>query len=215
MIHLIRFFLKYGRIALLWSVLDFVFVFPSYGVAPSALTDTFWLKKIEDYLNTSKNWKAHFEQFNPDGSYLLGTFFISRPGKLRLMYTYPSKDQTLMADGRWLIIYSAATEELTTLPLNETPAYFLLQDPISFSQEITVKGLDAEEGTLKLTLIRTQDPEAGHLQLIFQKDPLRLIRWTTTDAQRMKTTVKIKDMQPVPRLDPKLFVFERPDLLAP
>ena len=69
----------------------------------SASNPSEWLAQIEYYMNASKTWEATFEQLNPNGSLYQGKFFLQRPGKMCLIYTYP-KTQTMIADGSWLII---------------------------------------------------------------------------------------------------------------
>lgn len=178
----------------------------------AALSPTEWLAQIEQYMNASKTWEATFEQLNPNGSLYQGQFFLQRPGKMRLIYTYP-KTQTLIADGSWLIIQDQENDELTTLALKDTPAEFFLRESIGFSEGVTVTDFSAEEGRIKITLIRTREPEGGSLTLTFTQKPLQLIQWITIDANQLKTVINLKDIQRGMIVDPKLFVFDHPDLL--
>ena len=178
----------------------------------SASNPSEWLAQIEYYMNASKTWEATFEQLNPNGSLYQGKFFLQRPGKMCLIYTYP-KTQTMIADGSWLIIQDKENDELTTLALKDTPAEFFLRESIRFSEGVTVTDFSAEDGRLKVTLVRAQEPETGSLTLTFTQAPLQLIQWITIDANQLKTVVNLKDIQRDVALDPKIFVFNHPDFL--
>ena len=171
-----------------------------------------WLSQIERYMNASKTLEAVFEQMNPNGSLYRGKLFLQRPGKMRLIYTYPKK-QNLIADGKWLIIQDQENEELTTLALKETPAEFFLRDTVSFSQDVTVQDFEEDARKIKVSVVRTSDPEAGSLILSFAKTPFQLIQWIIIDANGLKTIVNLQEIKRGVTLDPRLFVFEHPDLL--
>ena len=78
---------------------------------------------------------------------------------------------------------------------------------------MTVTDFSAEDGRLKVTLVRAQEPETGSLTLTFTQAPLQLIQWITIDANQLKTVVNLKDIQRDVALDPKIFVFNHPDFL--
>jgi outer membrane lipoprotein-sorting protein len=178
----------------------------------AAFSQSEWLAKIEQYMNASKTWEASFEQLNPNGSLYEGTFFLERPGKMRLIYTYP-KTQTLIADGTWLIIHDQSNDELTTLSLKDSPAEFFLRDSIQFSQGVTITDFSDQDERIKITLTRTDEPEAGSLTLTFTQNPVRLIQWLTIDANQLKTVVNLKNIRMGGKIDSKLFIFNHPELL--
>ncbi|MGI4851314.1 MAG: LolA family protein [Janthinobacterium lividum] len=176
------------------------------------MTQTQWLKKIETYMNSARTWEANFEQLNPNGSLYEGKFYLQRPGRMRLVYTYP-KDQLMLADGKWLIVHDPSNDELTTLALKETPADFFLKDKIDFSEGVTVQDFDIDEGLIRVTIVRTDEPDAGNLTLTFLQSPLRLIQWTTVDANYLKTVINLKNLRVGKTYEANFFTFNRPELL--
>lgn len=185
---------------------------PSLWSSSDGITQAQWLKRIETYMNKARTWEANFEQLNPNGSLYEGKFYLQRPGRMRLIYTYP-KDQTMLADGKWLIIHDPANDELTTLALKETPADFFLRDKINFSEGVTVQDFDIDQGLIQVTIVRADEPDAGSLTLTFLQSPLRLIQWVTIDANYLKTVINLKDLREGKSYDPSFFTFDRPELL--
>ncbi len=194
----------------------FLMIFSILGQPALSNTDKVdqsqWLRKIENYMNASKAWEAQFEQLNPNGSLYEGKLYLQRPGRLRLVYTYP-KDQIMLADGTWLIIHDPENDELTTLALKETPAFFFLKESIDFSKEVIVQDFEIEDGLVRVTIARSDEPDAGSLTLTFIQNPLKLVQWITLDANQLKTVINLKNIQTKKSYDPSLFVFNRPDLL--
>src|ERR1700744_1809104 len=68
------------------------------ATAPPQAAD---LQAIENYLNGLTTAQADFPFAAPDGSVSHGTFYLSRPKKLRFDYTAP-KGNLLIADGDYV-----------------------------------------------------------------------------------------------------------------
>lgn len=169
-----------------------------------ALDDTKSLAEIQSYLNESQGMTANFEQMDTNGVLLTGTFYLLRPGRLRFHYNKPSTLQ-IFADGKWLVHYDGENQEYTTLALSETPASFLVADPINLmDKQYTVSITDGPVFTL-LTLSKKDEPDLGSLTLKFKKNPLTLIQWIVIDAQGLKTVVNLDRVERRGTFDDGLF----------
>src|SRR4051812_42947145 len=81
------------------------------AAAPTQAAD---LQAIENYLNGLTTAQADFTFAGPDGTVSRGTFYLSRPAKLRFDYTDP-KGNLLIADGDYVIYYDAKQKEASNL----------------------------------------------------------------------------------------------------
>lgn len=166
------------------------------------------IKRVEAYFNHLKTLKATFTQINPNGRISEGRFYISRPGKMRIEYMSPDS-KLIIADGEWLIYHDADHDETTHVPLENSPAYIILQEHVSFQKGVHVIKFSEEQNMLRLTLVRKDDPETGSLTLVLQKEPLQLKEWVILDAQGLETMVRLESLKEGGALDAQLFLFER------
>src|SRR6056300_1054064 len=78
------------------------------------------VEKAENYLNGINTLQARFLQSNPDGGTLEGDLFISRPGKMRLVYDPPTP-MLMVADGVFLIYVDTELNDASHIGLEDTP----------------------------------------------------------------------------------------------
>src|SRR3954462_7908104 len=90
------------------------------------------LKKAETYLNGITAMQSRFVQVDADGTSHEGDLYISRPGKMRLVYDPPTK-MLMVADGKFLIYVDKEMNDVSHIDLNDTPAGLLLKSNLSFS----------------------------------------------------------------------------------
>jgi outer membrane lipoprotein-sorting protein len=167
------------------------------------------LAKIEGYLNGLRTLRAKFVQINPDGGTATGTLYFDRPDKMRLDYDPPS-EILIISDGWQLIYYDRKLEQVSHLFIGSTPLGFLLSDDIRLSGDVTVTDVVRANGEVKVTLIQTDEPNQGSIQLAFTEDPLELRRWTLLDAQGQTTYVVLDMLETGVPLDRELFRFRNP-----
>jgi outer membrane lipoprotein-sorting protein len=181
------------------------------ALAPAALpsAQVADLARIEAYLNDLGTLRSDFVQINPDGAKVTGELYYQRPDKMRLDYDPPS-DILIISDGWWVIYYDRKLDQVSHLTIGSTPLGFLLADHIRLSGDVTVTDLTRENGELKVTLIQTDEPNQGSIQLAFAEDPLELRRWTVRDAQGQATYVVLNALQTGIALDKELFRFRNP-----
>jgi outer membrane lipoprotein-sorting protein len=180
---------------------------PAPAALPSAHVDD--IARIEAYLNGLTTVRSEFVQTNPDGGTVTGEFYYQRPDKMRLDYDPPSPI-LIISDGWWLIYYDRKLEQVSHLSIGSTPLGFLLSDHIRLSGEVTVTDVARADGELKVTLIQTEEPNQGSVQLAFAEEPLELRRWTVVDAQGQATDVVLGALETGMPFDRELFRFRNP-----
>ena len=166
------------------------------------------LKKAEAYLNGVKTLKARFVQVNPDGASHEGDLFVSRPGKMRLVYDPPTP-MLMVADGAFLIYVDTEMKDTSHVRLDETPAGLLLKENLSFTDPgVTLGGVKLGPGTVEITAAMAKDPAAGKLTLVFSDGPFELRQWRVRDAQNKEVTVTVFDAKLGLALDKALFRYD-------
>lgn len=166
------------------------------------------VKKAEAYLNGITTLKSRFVQVNPDGGNYNGDLYISRPGRMRLVYDAPTP-MLMVADGKFLIYVDTQMNDASHLDLNETPAGLILKENLSFSDP-SVKLLDVKRGpgTVEITATMAKDPGAGKLTMVFSEAPFELRQWRVVDAQNKEVIVTLENAQKGMTLDRSLFRYD-------
>lgn len=180
------------------------------GVEAHALTEaeTASLKQAETYLNGVKTMKARFLQVNPDGASVEGDVYVSRPGRMRLVYDPPTP-MLMVADGAFLIYVDTEMKDASHISLDDTPAGILLKDNLSFTDPaVKLLGVKKGAGTLEISTAMAKDPSAGKLTLVFSTAPFELKQWRVLDPQNKEVAVTIYDAKVGVALDRMLFRYE-------
>ncbi|MCB1720711.1 MAG: outer membrane lipoprotein carrier protein LolA [Rhodospirillales bacterium] len=168
------------------------------------------VKMVESYLQNLSTARARFVQTTHDGTQLVGTFYLQRPGKLRFEYDEPIKD-FVVADGFFIYFYDAELGEQTNAPIGQTLADFFLRKDLSLEEDIKVESVRRKGGFLQVQLIQRSDPEAGSLTLGFKEDPLTLSKWRVVDGQGLITEIELFYMKTDIKHPADLFVYADPD----
>ncbi len=164
---------------------------------------------IENYLQSLNSARARFVQTTHNGSQLVGTFYLQRPGKLRFEYDEPVKD-FVVADGFFIYFYDSEAGEQTNAPIGQTLADFILRSDLKLSGDITIKNQKREGDLISLELAQTADPAAGTLFLAFDANPLTLKKWRVVDAQGLITEVELFYLKTDIKHADGLFVYKDP-----
>ena len=167
------------------------------------------VRRIEDYLNGIKTMPARFTQINPDGSSAQGTLHIQRPGSLRFDYD-PPDSYLIVANGVWFIYIDRELQQASHIPLRQTLAWFLVRDPISLTDGVSITRFERGPGTMRVSFVESDEPESGSVTFAFSDHPLELKSWSITDPQRQDTRVTIDSPKFGLALDPELFRFITP-----
>ncbi|MGH6917256.1 MAG: LolA family protein, partial [Geminicoccaceae bacterium] len=167
------------------------------------------IARVEAYLNGIDTLRSSFVQINPDGGQVTGELYYARPDKMRLEYDPPSR--ILIVANRWEVIYhDRRLKQVSHLLTGSTPLGFLLEEEIELGGDVTVTGVEQAGGELRVTLVRTEEPDQGSITLVFAEQPLELRRWTVVDAQGLPTHVVLDGIETGVPLDDELFVFRNP-----
>jgi len=190
-------------------------VFVAFGLAPmrarAALTttDRADLKRVQDYLNGIHTLRSRFEQIAGNGGIATGTIYISRPGHMRVEYD-PPVSILLVATGGRIWYYDKNLEQVSFFDLKDTPAWFLLQDNVTFGGDLTVDDLQHASDVVRVTVTETKNPDLGKATLILSDNPLELRKWHLLDAQQKTVTVTLDNPQYGLPLNPQLFYWTDP-----
>jgi len=198
------------RLLLLLTVAVAFVAAPAWNRPAFALTEaeTAALKKAEDYLNGIKTLQARFVQVNPTGESIEGDVYVSRPGRMRLVYDPPTP-MLMVADGAFLIYVDTEMKDASHIALDDTPAGLLLRENLSFTDKgVKLGGVKIATGTIEITASMTKDPSAGKLTLVFSDGPFELRQWRVLDSQNKEVSVTLYETKTGVKLDRELFRYE-------
>lgn len=150
------------------------------------------LKRISTYLDAIHTMRARFQQVASGGGLEAGKIYLRRPGLLRVEYE-PPVPVLLVADGLWVNYYDSELDQLTQIPISQTPIWFLLQESIDFSPKITVTNIERSPGAIRISVYQTENADAGSASMTFADEPLQLKQWTITDSQGTQIEIALQD----------------------
>ncbi len=182
-------------------------LFPAHAFA-QADTRPPEVVRAEKYLQNLTTAKARFLQTSPDGKQLIGTFYLSRPGKLR--FEYDGVQDFVVADGFFIYFYDSQVKQQSNAPIGQTLADFLLRKNLHLKGDLTVKEVARRGGLMLITLVQTTDPAAGSLTLAFQDNPFQLKKWRVVDGTGAITEVELFQLKTGVKVDNSLFAYRDP-----
>jgi len=167
------------------------------------------IQRIQNYLNGIRTLVSHFDQVADDGGIASGTLYLQRPGHMRIQYDQPSHI-LMIATGGQIFYYDGKLDQVSWVAIDDTPAWFLLQNDIRIGGDITVLGLRRDPGVLNLTLTEAKRATRGRVTLVLNDQPLQLRQWSVVDAQNKTVTVTLSDPHFGTTIDPQEFVWSDP-----
>lgn len=177
---------------------------PALALNPAEQAD---LNRIETYLNGLGTIQSRFVQANPDGTHSEGTMYLQRPGRLRFEYDAPDP-YLIITYGKWFIYVDKELDEATYVPVEQTPAYFIVKENIQFGGSLRVASFRRGNSVFRVELEQVDQPDAGRVMLIFTDAPLQLRKWQVLDAQgNLTDTTLINPNFDVP-LNERLFEYD-------
>ncbi|MGQ0742435.1 MAG: LolA family protein [Alphaproteobacteria bacterium] len=163
------------------------------------------LKRVSDYVNAIRTLKGDFMQVNPDGSVWEGTFYLSKPGKMRFEYRPPAP-HLIVADGSTLSVENKKLKTLDRYPLIGSPLALLLAERVDLSTYTHINGVKRQPGYLMVSASAASGGTRGDITITFSDPGLELRQWEVLDSSGYKTTVVLNSMQTDVALAPALFV---------
>lgn len=186
---------------------------PNANAAPAAATlsaqDKATIAQVEQYLNGVQSLQSKFIQVAPDGRQASGTFYLSRPGKMRLEYDKPIKD-FVVADGSFIFYWDGEMRQQSSAPIGTTLADVILRKTIHLSGDVTVTNLFQTPGVVEVSLVETKEAGKGTMTLVFEDHPFQLRKWRVLDAQGLTTEVALLNPRTDVTFDSNLFYFKEP-----
>ncbi len=149
------------------------------------------LKRVGAYLGDIDTLQSGFLQISSTGETANGTLLLSRPKHLRIEYDPPTPI-LIIANGKYLSYVDTELQQVNHIPVDDTPAAFLLRDDFSFTgKDLTVTGFQRAANTIRISVVKTSDPLAGELTLVVSENPMQLRKWSIVDAQGVTTDVTL------------------------
>ncbi len=186
---------------------------PAQAAAPRAAAlspqEQSIVARVEEYLNGVRTLQSKFVQISPNGQQTTGTFYLSRPGRMRLEYDPPVKD-FVVADGSFIFYWDGEMRQQSSAPIGSTLADFILRKDIHLSGDVTVTGVYQAPGVVEVSLTESKDPGKGTLTLVFEDRPFQLRKWRVLDAQGLTTEVALLNPHSDVQFDRNLFYFIEP-----
>ena len=167
------------------------------------------VQRAQTYLNSIRTLQSRFEQVADNGGVAYGTIYIARPGHMRIVYDPPVPILIVATDGQ-IYYYDSKLQQVSRTYVTDTPAWFLLRDPITLSGDITLTAFKHAADTLRLTLVQTKSPDTGEVTIVLSDQPMQLRQWTVIDAQRKQVTVTLQNPQFGVPLNQNLFYWTDP-----
>lgn len=170
------------------------------------------LEAIQAYLNGIKTLSAKFVQKSQNGS-SEGTFYLSRPGKMRIEYIASPKVLIIVND-TILTYQDLELDETSSLSTNTTPASFLTRPNISFwAKDVEVTGFKKTEDFITVSVVKKNRREAGEFSITFKTTPnLEFYKMEVKNDLDQKTSVTLRDVAFDEELSNNLFVIKNKNL---
>ncbi|MCB9959051.1 MAG: outer membrane lipoprotein carrier protein LolA [Rhodospirillaceae bacterium] len=153
--------------------------------------------------------QADFVQVNPNGSRWTGTFYLDRPGHMRI--EYDNEPYLYVADGSFLSYYDGELDQRSDIPLGQSLADFFVREQIGLDDDVTVVDAGHSGASVYATVVQTDDPGAGTLTLYLTDQPRALERWVVVDGQGQRTEVTLTSRQTNIPLSGDLWRAPRPE----
>ncbi len=168
------------------------------------------IRRIQEYLNSIHTVAARFIQVEPDGRWAQGRFYLSRPGNMRIEYD-PPVPILMVASGIWVVVYDSELKQTSYMPLDATPAEFLVRERLDVLDEFNVIDIERGPNVIRVTLEPKGGVTSGRIRLTFGDNPLTLRQWTIIEASGREVQVALLDAQFDIDLNPDLFKFVDPE----
>ena len=202
-------------LALILALSAPVFVAAAPRPAPMTDADRAELDGISAYLNAMTTLKGGFYQIEPSGNVSEGTFYISKPGKMRFEYK-PPNPTLLVSDGSTVAVANRRLATVDRYSLSDTPLRFLLADKIDIRKNPHLKSIAHQQGVIVIAMTTSTTRTKANMALVFSEPDYELRQWTVVDDQGLTTTVALRDVTPGVALAPDLFMLpDKNSLRAP
>jgi outer membrane lipoprotein-sorting protein len=182
----------------------------SAQTAAISAADRSLVDKAAAYLQGLGSATGRFVQTDPRGATSQGTYYLSRPGKIRFEYDKPS-GLLVVADGNNVNIFDPRLKTFDRYPQGATPLGLFLAKQVKLDGRIRVERVTRTQDGFELVLRDSRRPQDGSIALRFDETPMRLTEWTVTDGRGQRTRVRLTSLQPSGGFAKNLFVLRDPN----
>ena len=161
------------------------------------------------YLDGLTQAKGRFIQIDARGQKSSGSLYLKRPGKARFDYDPPS-GLLVVSDGGTVAVADSRLKTFDRYPLSRTPLSLFLAKNIRFDRGVQVTSVTRAADGFTIIARDGRRQTAGQIAMTFTENPLTLVGWVVTDAQRRATRVRLIDLAATSGLSPDLFVLKDP-----
>src|SRR4051794_9533950 len=170
--------------ALLFALSAMLCVLPTHAATAIDLTpeQTKAIDRISDFINGFKSLQGEFTQTGPRGTVSKGTFYLSKPGKMRFEYAAPNPF-VIVSDGNWVTVKNRAKDAADQYPLSQTPLRLVLSDRVNILKEANILGVDDNDRSITVTLEDRKKLVPGYLILVYDKASQALQQWVVVDGK--------------------------------
>ena len=177
--------------------------------APGALDRNAIIDRVAKAMTDTRTVQGQFTQVDPSGSPSNGSFYISRPGKVRFEYTRP-EPIFIVSDGTTVSIEETKRKSYDAVPLASTPLNLFLRSNIDLKKDGSVADVQTSGGNYFVTLVDKTGEAEGKMILQFRQSDFELLGWRQVDGTGAETTVKLNNIQKNVALKASLFVVKDP-----
>ena len=150
------------------------------------------IKKIFSYLENFSSLKSDFIQINNNGNILTGKIFLSRPGKIRIEYN--ENPLVVISDGKKVATVNKKLKNVTFYSLNDIPIKMLLYKDFDLNK-IKILNYREKDNNLFLNLTENKFAEQGFVEIIFEKNPFQMKKWTLISNDQSKTEILLNNLE--------------------
>ena len=150
------------------------------------------VKKIFSYLENFSSLKSDFIQINNNGNILTGKIFLSRPGKIRIEYN--ENPLVVISDGKKVATVNKKLKNVTFYSLNDIPVKMLLYKDFDLNK-IKILNYREKDNNLFLNLTENKFAEQGFVEIIFEKNPFQMKKWTVISNDQSKTEILLNNLE--------------------
>jgi len=180
---------------------------PAVGTRPIfSDADSAALGRVSSYLNAITTLKGEFMQIDPNGGLEQGSFWISKPGKMRFAY-HPPSPSLVVSDGHTVAVANTALNTVDRYALSDTPLALLLSGKIDLANDKSVLGISHDGGDVIVHARTSNNRSQSNIAIVFAGPELELREWTVIDNQGQKTTTALRDVMAGVPVDPTLFAL--------
>ncbi len=179
----------------------------SRAASSMSAADRAAVNQASAYLQGLRGARGRFVQTDARGAVTRGTYYLQRPGKLRLEYDAPSR-LLIVADGSKIHVSNPRLKTFSSYPQGSTPLSLFLGRSIDIDRG-AVSSVTRTSYGFSISARDKRNPRLGYITLAFSGSPIQLREWTVVDGKGQKTRVQLTSMTRSGGFSPGLFTVNR------